>query len=208
MILDTLFMEFVHWLCVRFGSVLTPFLMLISMLGEKAWFFLLIAAILFLNKKTRWIGTTIIISIFIGWIAADFIFKPLFMRMRPYTESNLYQDYWMLAGAHPETDYSMPSGHTLGAAAFFISLYITSKKDIRKNILIVGIIVVLLMTVSRTYFMHHYLSDCVVGIVFAFLTSFIAKSVVKNIYNFIKNNQNIPLFNSILNFSVFSQSND
>lgn len=208
MIFDTRFIEFVHWMCVHFGKVLTPFLRLISMIGEKAWFFLLIAIVLFLNKKTRWIGITIIISIFIGWITADFILKPLFMRMRPYTASNLYQDYWILAGSYPETDYSMPSGHTLGAAAFFVSLYITAKKEYRRKVLIAGIIVVMLMIISRTYFMHHYLSDCVVGIVLAFLTSFIAKFVVKNMYNFIKNNQNIPLFNFALNFSVFSQSND
>lgn len=204
--IDALFMEFVHGLCVTAGGFFTPFLRAISVLGEKSWFFLLISLFLFLNKKTRWVGATAILSIFLGWILSSICLKPFFMRLRPYTAFNLYQDYWKLAGAYYETDYSMPSGHTLGCAAFFISLYITSKKSARNLISTVGIICVILMTISRTYFMHHYFTDCLVGVLLAVVVSFISKVVVRFIYKVCKDNEDIGLFKFILNFDLLKKN--
>lgn len=202
--IDGFFLEFVHGLCATAGGFFTPFLRLISILGEKSWFFLLISFILCLSKKTRWIGATAILAIFLGWIIADFGMKPFFMRMRPYTENNLYQDYWALAGSYPETDYSMPSGHVLGCAAFFISLYISCKKEIRPMISTIGIIVVTLMIISRTYFMHHYFTDCIVGVLIAVFVSYLAKFIVKLIYMAFKANEDIGFCRFVLNFDLFS----
>ena len=203
--IDALFMEFVHGMCVSAGGFFTPFFRLISVLGEKSWFFLLISCILCLHKKTRWVGATAILAIFLGWIIADFGLKPLIMRDRPYTTGNLYLDYWELAGAYYETDYSMPSGHTLGCAAFFISLYITSKKSARPYISTIGIIGVVLMALSRMYFMHHYFSDCVVAVILAAVVSFIAKVIVKAIHKIFKANEDIGFCRFVLNFDLFSR---
>ena len=203
--IDSLFMEFVHGICVTCGPIATPFLRLISLMGEKAWVFLLISLFLCLRKRTRWIGLTAILAIFLGFIIADVGLKPLIMRMRPYTASNLYQDYWLLAGAYEETNYSMPSGHTLGCAAFFISLYITSKKSARTYISTIGTIMVILMIISRTYFMHHYLTDCLVSILIAVIVSYLSKFIIKTIYKFLKKNEDIDLFNFILNFDLFAK---
>ena len=203
--IDALFMEFVHGMCVSAGGFFTPFFRLISVLGEKSWFFLLMSCILCLHKKTRWVGATAILAIFLGWIIADFGLKPLIMRDRPYTTGNLYLDYWELAGAYYETDYSMPSGHTLGCAAFFISLYITSKKSARPYISTIGIIGVVLMALSRMYFMHHYFSDCVVAVILAAVVSFIAKVIVKAIHKIFKANEDIGFCRFVLNFDLFSR---
>ena len=203
--IDALFMEFVHGMCVSAGGFFTPFFRLISVIGEKSWFFLLISCILCLHKKTRWVGATAILAIFLGWIIADFGLKPLIMRDRPYTTGNLYLDYWELAGAYYETDYSMPSGHTLGCAAFFISLYITSKKSARPYISTIGIIGVVLMALSRMYFMHHYFSDCVVAVILAAVVSFISKVIVKAIHKIFKANEDIGFCRFVLNFDLFSR---
>ena len=66
--IDHLFMEFVHALCVYAGFIFTPILRLMTLLGEKAWFFLLISFLLLLSKKTRWVGLTAILSILLGFI--------------------------------------------------------------------------------------------------------------------------------------------
>ena len=122
--IDHLFMEFVHALCVYAGSILTPILKLMTFLGEKAWFFLLISFLLLLSKKTRWVGLTAITSILLGFIIGNIILKPSIARIRPFMDDNLlYQDYWKFAGSLPEIEYSMPSGHTIGCASFFISRY-------------------------------------------------------------------------------------
>ena len=205
--IDALFMEFVHGLCVSTGGFFTPFFRLISLLGEKSWIFVLISLILCFNKKTRWVGATALFAIFLGWIVSNFGFKPTIMRLRPYTANNLYQNYWEMAGAYPETNYSMPSGHVLGCAAFFISLYISSRKEARQLISTIGIIVVMLMALSRMYFMHHYFSDCVVGVLLAVLVSFISKGLIRVIHKFLKSNEDIGLFNFILNFDLFSKKN-
>ena len=203
--MDSLFMEFVHNLCVSAGGFFTPFFRVISVLGEKSWFFLLISCFLCLHKKTRWIGATAILAIFLGWIIADFGLKPLIMRERPYMTGNLYLDYWALAGSYPETDYSMPSGHVLGCAAFFISLYITCRKSVRPYISTIGIVAVTLMALSRMYFMHHYFSDCVVAVLLAVVVSFVSKVIVKMIHNVFKANEDIGFCNFVLNFDLFSK---
>lgn len=198
-------MEFVHNLCVSAGVFFTPFFRIISVLGEKSWFFLLISSFLCLHKKTRWVGATAILAIFLGWIIADFGLKPLIMRDRPYMTGNLYLDYWELAGSYPETDYSMPSGHVLGCAAFFISLYITSRKAARPYISTIGIVVVTLMALSRMYFMHHYFSDCVVAVLLAVVVSFVSKVIVKMVHNVFKANEDIGFCSFVLNFDLFSK---
>ena len=205
MFIDELWIMFVHNLCVFGGRFFTPFFRVISLLGEKAWFFLLISFLLCLGKKTRWIGATAILSIFFGFLIADCAIKPLVMRLRPYEISLIYQDYWALAGSYPETNYSMPSGHTIGCAAFFISLYITCKKSMKPVILKVGIVSTILMIMSRTYFMHHYLTDCLVGVVIAVFTSYLAKAIIKLIHKFIKSNEDIGIFKFILNFDVYKK---
>ncbi len=202
MSLDSIFIEFVHSLCERFGTVLTPIFRLISLCGEKAWLFLLIALILCLRKKTRWIGATIILAIFIGFIVSDYVMKPFFMRMRPYTASNLFQDYWTMAGAYKDDGYSMPSGHTIGITAFFVSLYITSAKKSRKLIKNIGIVSIALMVMSRCYLMHHYFSDCMVGILVGFISAYISKIIIRAIFNLCKRFGDNPFFNFVLNFDV------
>ena len=200
--MDNLVIEFMHSLCVRFGTFLTPFMRLISILGEKCWLFLLIAFYLILRKKTRWIGLSALFSILFGFVLGDIILKPIFRRERPYTTSNTLQDYWALAGAYPETDYSMPSGHSLGTAAFFVSLYITSAKRNRKFIKTLGIIVTVLMVMSRCYFMHHYFTDCLVGLLIGTVMAYVTKAIVRVIFNLCKKHEDIGLFNFILNFDI------
>ena len=113
-IMDLWFAGLMHSLAVLGGDFFTPFFRFISMCGEKSIIFLIIAFILLLRKKTRWVAVTIIISIFISWIVADFIVKPIFMRPRPYQSSiNELYEYWVYVGSIVENNYSMPSGHSM-----------------------------------------------------------------------------------------------
>lgn len=65
----------------------------------------------------------------------------------------------------------------------------------------------MLMALSRMYFMHHYFSDCVVGVLLAVLVSFISKGLIRVIHKFLKSNEDIGLFNFILNFDLFAKKN-
>lgn len=200
--MDLWFARLMHGLAVLGGDFFTPFFRFISMCGEKSIVFLIIAFILLLRKKTRWVAVTIIISIFISWIVADFIVKPIFMRPRPYQSSiNELYEYWVYVGSIVENNYSMPSGHTIGCAAFFASLYFTCKNN--RNIIIpIGVIVIMLMIMSRCYFMHHYLTDCLVAVLLAIIMSIVGKLFAKIIYKLCKTFDNYKFFSFILNFDI------
>ena len=202
MSLDEIFIEFVHNLAVIGGGFFTPFFRFVSILGEKCWFFVLIAILLMLKKRTRWVGLTIFFAILLGFIMSSVIIKPIIMRDRPYMADIIFQKYWESVGAIQETGYSMPSGHCTGVAAFFVSLYITSKKQSRPMISTVGVIVVILMVLSRCYFMHHYFTDCIAGIILGTVVSYISKAVIKLFYMLCKKYEDITLFNFILNYDI------
>lgn len=203
MFIDNMVCEFMHILCVKFGFFFTPLFRFISILGEKCWLGVLIAFLLCFRKKSRWVGATILSSIAFGWIFADYVFKPIFMRVRPYmSDITKYYQYFLDAGGYEETGYSMPSGHTIGVAAFFTVLLITCKRESRKKVMCIGLICIILMTFARCYFMHHYFTDCLVGVIIAIVMSIIMKLVVKCIYRFIKANEEFGLFNFALNFDI------
>lgn len=203
MFIDNLIINLMHNLCIIAGIFFNPFFRFISLLGEKGIIFVLLGFFLALRKKTRWVGGTIILSIFLGFIVADFVFKPFFERIRPYLSDNtLLYTYWQMAGGIEETGYSMPSGHTIAATACFVSLFITAKKTYRGLILKIGIVIVSLMVLSRCYQMHHYFTDCLAGIVIGTFLSFIAKIIIKAIYNLCKRFAGVPFFNFVLNFDI------
>ena len=208
MSLDNIFIEFVHNLAVFAGPFFTPFFRLISILGEKCWFCLLIAFYLMLRKKTRFIGLTAILAVFIGFVIADILLKPAIMRERPYLASVAFQKYWELVDSYTETGYSMPSGHCIGITAFFVSLYITVPKNKRKMISNIGFVAVVCMILSRCYFMHHYFTDCIVGVIIGAIVSYIAKAIVRLIHSLCKKMEDITLFNYILNFDIRNKGKD
>ena len=205
-VIDNAVIEFMHFMCVNFGFFMTPMMRFVSILGEKCWSCVLISFVMLFKKKTRWIGATAILAIFIGFIVADFLIKPTVMRMRPYMTSNILQNYWMLAGAYPETNYSMPSGHTVGVTAFFVSLLITAPKQDRPLIRKIAIVCIILMVFSRCYFMHHYFSDCFVGAIIGIVVSYIAKAITKGIHYICKKYEDIKFFDFVLNFDVIPKN--
>ena len=200
--IDNAIIEFMHFLCDKIGFILTPIMRLVSILGEKCWSCLLVAFVMLFRKKTRWIGATAILAVFIGFIVADFAIKPAVMRMRPYMTSNIFQNYWMLAGGYPETNYSMPSGHTVGVTAFFVSLIITSPKKDRAFLRKLAFICIGLMVFSRCYFIHHFFTDCVVGIFIGTASAYVAKLIIKGIHYICKKYEDLKFFDFILNFDV------
>ena len=208
MLIDNLFLEFMHGLQIAAGPIITPFFHFITMLGEKGWFFILASLILCLRKKTRWVGVTAILAIFVGWVLADIAIKPAIARVRPYlSASNAFYQYWLAAGAFEETNYSMPSGHVLATSAFFFSLLLTMKRNYRKPIAITGAIFIVLMSFSRMYHMHHYFTDCLVAILLGLVMAFISRLIVKFIHRVCKAYEDVPFFYFILNFDILGSTN-
>lgn len=201
MYIDDLFLNFMNLIANSIGVVMTPIFRLISILGDNGFIFLFIGFILMLNKKSRWVGVSIWISILLGFIVNSLILKNIFMRLRPFMSSNPnYYKYWEQVGAVRQTGYSMPSGHTFAASAFMASLIFTCKQSDKKKFIILYFIVVIAMASSRMYLMHHYFTDCLVGAILGVIMAMAGKILTKKIYRFVNDNKNNKLFNFILNF--------
>ena len=199
--MDALILDFMNFIATNFGFIATPFYRLISIVGEYGIIFLIYGLILMLNKKTRWVGVSIWISIVLGFLLNSVIIKNIIMRPRPFMSSNPnFYKYWEQVGAVKETGYSMPSGHTFAASACMMSLILTCKKSEKKKYIILYFVVVITMASSRMYFMHHYFTDCFVGATLGVVMACVGKMLAKEIYRFCDKNKSNKICDFILNF--------
>lgn len=124
---------------------------------------ILIASIgLYFYKKS--IALICLLSYFLSGALAQ-ILKRTFQYNRP---SKALEDFNLLVlvpGEQLSRTLSFPSGHTTSAFAFFLALFWFSEK---KHWPILGILIALLVGVSRVYLLQHFLMDITAG---AFLGS-------------------------------------
>lgn len=144
------------------GAFFTPFLELVSVLGDGGIFLIILSLFLMLFRPTRRYGAAILLSIAIGALITNLWLKPWVARPRPYTsEGSVFEEIWMLMGAHSESDMSFPSGHTTAAFSAMTAIFFVGNKRISWTAFIFGI----LMGISRIYLGVHYASDVLGGIV-------------------------------------------
>ena len=144
------------------GSVATPVMELISLLGAGGIALIVLSLILLVIRKTRRFGTAMILGLAIGAIVVNLWLKVVVARPRPYADVNgFYYPLWQLMGAHTESDYSFPSGHTNAAFACMVPAFLIGKKSWSWLCLLFGF----LMGVSRIYLVVHYPSDVLGGII-------------------------------------------
>ena len=199
--MDAFFLNFMNFIATNFGFIATPFYRLVSIVGEYGIIFLIYGFALMLNKKTRWVGASICISILLGLLLNSIIIKNIIMRPRPFMSSNPdFYKYWEQVGAVKETGYSMPSGHTFAASACMMSLILTCKKSEKKKYIILYFVVVITMATSRMYFMHHYFTDCLVGATLGVVMACIGKIITKSIYRYVSAHKDNKICDFLLNF--------
>jgi undecaprenyl-diphosphatase len=166
--LNTTFSDFdsaitlaVHRLYEVSGTVLTPVMEFISLLGKGGIFLIILSLCLLLNKKTRRTGTAMAIGLAIAALLVNVWLKVVIARPRPYADVNgLYYPLWQMLGSHTESDFSFPSGHTNAAFAAMIPVFVLGDK--RKSWL--ALVFGFLMGVSRIYLLVHFPSDVIGGI--------------------------------------------
>ena len=153
---------FLFWIQENLRSgFFNVFFNLITILGEKGWFFIALSAILLIFRRTRKAGSTLSLACAFDGLIVNVILKNIFERVRPFRIEAMLDALkpaaWIVPG---ETSYSFPSGHTgISFAVAFASLGVLPKKY--SAILLV---LATLTAISRLYLGVHYPTDIAVGI--------------------------------------------
>ncbi len=151
---------------------LNPIMQGITMLGDEGIVVIALSILLAVFKKTRKVGFTAGLSLFIEFVIVNLTVKPLVSRSRPYMVNELIQ----YITTRP-SDNSFPSGHTGGSFAFASVIFFMLPKKIG----IPAIIVASLIGFSRLYLGVHYPTDILAGCIIGMFTGFIAKLIVEKI---------------------------
>lgn len=146
------------------GELLDRLMPRITSLANAGIFWIVLALVLLIFKKTRKIGITMALSLLLGFIVGNLIVKPLVARVRPYDF-----DSSIALLISPEHDYSFPSGHTLASFEGAVSIFLYHKKSG-----VAAIALAFLIAFSRLYLMVHYPSDVIVGAVLGSLFAYTA----------------------------------
>ena len=166
--------QFLIWLQenVR-NDVLTPIMKLITHLGDKGLFWILIAIVMLFFKKTRPLGIMAGIALVFSVLINNVLIKPNVGRIRPY---EVVDGLKLLI--EKQDDPSFPSGHSGASFAAAVVFLVKGPKKIG----IPAIIMAALIAFSRLYVGVHYPTDVITGIItgtFCAIISFMIWSIVE-----------------------------
>ena len=156
-------------------GILDSIMPYITKLGDAGIFWIALALILLIPKKTRRTGAAMGVAMVIGLIVGNGIIKPLVARPRPFNISNTILPKDQLLISAP-TDYSFPSGHTLASFEAATALY--------KDHTLYGFaafVLAILIAFSRIYLQVHYPSDVFGGAILGFLFGLLGSTIVRTV---------------------------
>lgn len=149
---------------------LTKRMRMITFLGDRGWFWILVAVILMGFEKTRKAGICMMVSLVLSAICTNLVLKRWRKRPRPYdTISGLER---LIRKQH---DWSFPSGHTSASFAAAEIIYLM----VSKNWGSAALTLATLVAYSRMYLGVHYMSDVMAGISIGMGSALIVEEVSK-----------------------------
>lgn len=158
------------------GVFFTPLFKAITTLGNVGIIFIILSIIFLIFKKTRKVGILSGIALLFGLLFTNILLKNLVARPRPYlNESSRFYKIWLQAGALKESGFSFPSGHSTAASAFSVSAFLFFNKKYSWLFLFIPF----LMGFTRIYFVVHYASDVICGILTGSIAAVCSWYVVK-----------------------------
>ena len=161
--------------CGPMGKFLDTVMPKITVLGDNGYFWIALAVILLIPKKTRRTGAAMLVAMLLGLIFCNGIIKHLVMRTRPYDTWGfpLRRDSLLIPALN---DYSFPSGHTTSSVAASTAIF----KD-HSVLGFVAFLFALLIAFSRLYLGVHYPSDVFGGLILGFLMGLWGSSITKTV---------------------------
>ena len=135
----------------------------ITALGDAGIFWMAVAAVLLLFKRTRRVGLGMGFAMVIGLLLCNVTLKPLCQRPRPYDyQYDVFQKVIPLI-IERQHDFSFPSGHTIASFEAAGVIFLNNKKWG-----IAALVLASLIAFSRLYLYVHYPTDVLASIVLGF----------------------------------------
>lgn len=170
---DGALLGFYHNLAEVTNYKLTWFFRAISFLADHGYGMMILSFLMisvpwlpFLKKKypnqckaVFRCGVIAAFAIAFGALITNYTIKENVARIRPY--NNGFIDWWVSLPIHFEDpEFSFPSGHTTCTMATMTSVFLCGKRKVSWT----AFILVVLMGASRNYFMMHYPTDIIGGV--------------------------------------------
>ncbi|MCC2536638.1 phosphatase PAP2 family protein [Bacillus cereus group sp. TH204-1LC] len=161
--IDMLFFE---WMISLEGSVLTALFKLVSIIANETLYLIVISISYWCVSKRKAFHMIVMLcfSGYIGIVIKEFMKIP-----RPYTYDGIQSLYEKSAAS-----YSFPSTHVQLATTFWGSFMILCKKRI---IWMIGIVFIILVSISRLYLRVHWLSDIIGAVLFSVIVVYLYTKV-------------------------------
>ena len=200
---DYALLEFFHTLAVSASFILNPLMEFLSIIGDNGYFGFVIAIALMLFPKTRKWGSGVFLSILVGAVFTNLAIKNIVARPRPYaSDVAAFKEWWTYAGAHLESEFSFPSGHTTAAMASMTALCLAAPKKVGKWIVAPSILYVILMGAARNYLVVHYPTDVIAAFVVGGIAAIVAVLLAKLIWKLLESRASVKLFAFALEFDI------
>ncbi len=195
---DGAILNAMHSLAEGAGTVITPIMKLITLLGEKGLLLFILAVVLMCFSDTRKIGVCVFGAVCCGALITNIILKDNIARPRPFETVEQFKLFWQFVGSPAEDGFSFPSGHVTACAAGLTALcLIWSKKMIAP-----AAVITVLMGMSRNYLMAHYPSDVLFAIIVGVASAFIAWFITKLIFKLLEDHSDIDFCSFCLEFDI------
>ncbi len=160
---------------------MTPFWKLITSLGNSGWFWIALAVILLLFKRTRKAGAAALLALAIGALITNICLKNVVQRIRPY---EVIGELTYLI--KKPSGFSFPSGHSGAsfAAATALVRYLPQclPEKIGKAVGISAMVLAFLIAFSRMYLGVHYPTDILGGILAGVVSALLACRIIRRVY--------------------------
>ena len=196
--LDKSVFVFMNKLAQKADGFFTPFCDFISFLGDGGVCLILLCIGLILFRKSRKVGTAMLIAIVIGALFTNVLLKNVIARERPFDQELLYREFWIQAGASVVSEYSFPSGHTTVVMTSMTALFLCTNK--KKSWLV--FIFVFFTGFARVYLIVHYLTDVLAGLLVGGAAGVIAYFISKKMFSYFEKNQDKKLCSFVLNSDI------
>ncbi len=162
-------LKILDWIQANLRSgFLDPILKAVTHLGDAGIFWIALAVLFLIFKKTRPLGIVMGVALILDLILCNGIAKPLVNRIRPYALKEAVDGVTGYPLVKAPTDASFPSGHT--AASFACVFALLFKKS---RLWIPALVLSVLIAFSRLYLYVHFPTDILGGILIGLIVGYL-----------------------------------